>query len=200
MAVVVGLGNPGPKYAATRHNMGFMVVDRMAERCRCPSAEQKYRADVTRTTRDSRPMVFIKPRTFMNESGYSVGPATTALCAPDLSDLLIVLDDVHLEFGRLRLRRGGGDGGHNGLASVLEQLGTEDVPRLRVGIGGTNTFDRVEYVLDEFSSEERDGLPDVIERASDAVMVWFYRGIDVAMNKVNMAPDEDEDKEREDEE
>ncbi len=196
MAVVIGLGNPGPKYAATRHNMGFMVVDRMAERCRCPSTEQQYRADVTRTTRDGRPIVFVKPRTFMNESGYCVGPATTALCAPDLSDLLIVLDDVYLEFGRLRLRRSGGDGGHNGLASVLEQLGTNEVPRLRVGIGGADAFDRVEYVLDKFSAEERDELPDVIERASDAVMVWFYRGIDVAMNKVNMA----EGEEREDEE
>jgi PTH1 family peptidyl-tRNA hydrolase len=177
--------------------MGFMVVDRVAERCRCASAEQKYRADVARTTRGGRPMVFVKPRTFMNESGYSVGPAAAALCAPDLSDLLVVLDDVHLEFGRLRLRRGGGDGGHNGLASVIEQLGTDNVPRLRVGIGGTNTFDRVEYVLDEFCDEELDELPDVIELASDAVMVWFYRGIDKAMNKVNMAPAEDEERENE---
>ena len=198
MAVVVGLGNPGPKYAATRHNIGFMVVDRVAERCRCAFTEEMYRADVARATRQGRSVVFVKPRTFMNESGNSVGPAAMALCEPDMSDLLIVLDDVHLEFGRLRLRCGGGDGGHNGLASVLERLGTDDVPRLRVGIGGANAVDRVEYVLDEFSVEERDELPDVIERASDAVMVWFYRGIDVAMNKVNMAPAEDE--EREDEE
>ena len=197
MAVVVGLGNPGPKYAATRHNLGFMVVDRAAARCRSTFNEQRYRADVARTTRDSRPLVFVKPRTFMNESGSSVGLVAAALCAGDLSDLLVVLDDVHLGFGRLRLRRGGSDGGHNGLASVIGQLGTDNVPRLRVGIGGANESDRVQYVLGQFSDEEHNELPDVIERASDAVMVWFYRGIDVAMNKVNVAPPENEDRENE---
>jgi len=192
MAVVVGLGNPGPKYAATRHNIGFLVVDCIAERCRCTFAEQRYRADVARTRRNGRSLVFVKPRTFMNESGNSVGPAATALCAPDMSDLLIVLDDVHLEFGRLRLRRGGSEGGHNGLASVLAQLGTTEVPRLRVGIGGANAVDRVEYVLGEFSAEEGDELPDVIGRASDAVMTWFYSGIDMAMNEVNRCLSEEE--------
>jgi len=185
MAVVVGLGNPGPKYATTRHNMGFLVVGRVAERCRCTFAEQRYRADVARTRRDGRSLVFVKPRTFMNESGSSVGPAAVSLCAPDLSDLLIVLDDVYLEFGRLRLRRGGSDGGHNGLASVLTQLGTTEVARLRVGIGGANAVDRIEYVLGEFTLEERDELPTLIEQASDAVMMWFYSGINTAMNEVN---------------
>lgn len=191
MAVVVGLGNPGPKYAGTRHNIGFMVAERTAGRCRGKFTEQLYRSDVARTTRKGVPMMFMKPRTFMNESGNAVGPAATELCLPDFSDLLIVLDDVHLEFGRLRLRPGGSDGGHNGLASVIARLGTVQVPRLRIGIGG-NAYDRVDYVLGEFTDDEQDELPDVINRASDAVLAWFHKGINAAMNEVNVFSSEEE--------
>jgi PTH1 family peptidyl-tRNA hydrolase len=192
MALVVGLGNPGPKYAGTRHNVGFMVVDRAAGRCRGKFTEQRYRADVARTARKSGPLVFVKPRTFMNDSGNAVGPAAAELCLPDLSDLLIVLDDVHLEFGRLRLRPGGSDGGHNGLASVIARMGTVRVPRLRVGIGGGEAYDRVDYVLDEFTDDEQDRLPEVIDRASDAVLAWFHQGINAAMNEVNVFLSEEE--------
>ncbi len=128
----------------------------------------------------------------MNESGVSVGPASLELCSPNLSDLLIVLDDVHLEFGRLRLRPGGSDGGHNGLASVLARLGTDRVPRLRVGIGGATVNGRADYVLDKFDEDEQDQLPDIIERASESVLTWFYMGIEAAMNRFNKFSSEEE--------
>lgn len=191
MAVVVGLGNPGPKYARTRHNIGFIVADRSAERCRGRFTKYRYRSDVAITTRKGVSMTFMKPRTFMNESGNAVGPAAMELCLPDFSDLLIVLDDVHLDFGRLKLRPGGSDGGHNGLASVISRLGTVQVPRLRIGIGG-DAYDRVDYVLGEFTEDEQDRLPDVIDRASDAVLAWFHKGIDAAMNEVNAFSSEKE--------
>jgi len=192
VAVVVGLGNPGSKYCATRHNMGFMVVDRLARRCKVRFTERRYRADVARTVRKGRSLVLVKPRTFMNESGRSVA-AAAAICARDFSDLLIVLDDVYLEFGRLRLRRKGSDGGHNGLASVLEQCSTTEVPRLRVGIGGEDAADRIEYVLGEFTPEERELLPAIIEQACDAVLAWFHSGIDTAMNEINPPLHEEEE-------
>jgi len=172
--------------------MGYMVVDRVAERCRCTFDEQRYRADLARTTRGGQPLVLVKPRTFMNASGSSVGLVAAALCAPDLSDLLLVVDDVYLDFGRLRLRRGGGDGGHNGVASVIANVGTTDVPRLRVGIGGAECDNRVEYVLGRFTEQEMGELPDIIAKAGDAVLAWFYKGIDAAMNQVNVPTSEED--------
>ena len=184
MQIALGLGNPGARYASTRHNIGFMAVDYLTARCgihwqHCTDAT----AEITEVELGGKRVLLAKPQTFMTRSGHTAA----ALCArfeTPPEELLVIFDDFLLDFGRLRFRRSGSDGGHNGLASVLETLNTQAVPRLRLGIGtppeGENIID---YVLDPFSPvEEADGI---VERCAGALETYYADGIEAAMNSYN---------------
>lgn len=185
MAVVFGLGNPGPRYAETRHNVGWQVVETLAGRWR---ARRQPDADTYRwwsAEPAGRAVALVEPLTFMNASGDAVaewrerhGLATEAL--------LVVLDDVYLPLGTLRLRSGGSSGGHRGLASVEAALGTREVARLRVGVGAAASSGELrEHVLDTFAPEEREAAQAAIGQAADAVECWLGDGIVAAMNRFN---------------
>ena len=181
--VVVGLGNPGRKYAGTRHNMGFLVVDELARRTNAPTSKQRMRAEITEARVDEDRMVLAMPQTYMNESGIAVREIVRWYKVP-LDDVLIVVDDLDLPFGQIRIRPKGSAGGHNGLKSVFRELGREDIPRLRIGIGrgGNHT---IGHVLSRFSPEEQRHLPLIIEQAADAVEHWVKKGILETMNVTN---------------
>jgi len=181
--IVVGLGNPGREYAATRHNLGFMVVDELAQRLAATDRRSRFQAILTETFHDGEKIALVKPQTYMNLSGSSVREVVRWYRAP-LSDLLVVVDDIDLPFTGMRLRQGGGSGGHNGLKSIIAELGTEEFSRLRIGIGrGPGHATR--QVLTRFSPEEERILPDIINSAVGCVLEWKGVGIVSAMNRCN---------------
>ena len=183
--LIVGLGNPGPSYAATRHNIGFRCVSELAARHRLTFGRSRHHAEVATGVIAGQPVVLARPQTYMNESGlavaalvrfYDIGPA----------DLIVVYDDLDLPFGSLRLRAGGSAGGQRGIRSIITRLGRDDVPRLRVGIGrppGRMPAER--YVLTPFSAAEREQVPLVVAAAADALTVWLTEGLTAAMNRFN---------------
>jgi len=183
--LVVGLGNPGSRYAATRHNVGFMVVDLLASRHRISFDSQRYRSRVGEGRIGGVDVTLMKPQTFMNLSGEAVGHAVRSLLDGP-AELLVVSDDANLSFGSMRLRRTGGHGGHNGLRSVIACVGTEEFPRLRIGVGCDRLPDDLtDYVLAEFDTDERDELPEIVDRASRAVETALTEDIGEAMNRFN---------------
>lgn len=181
--VVIGLGNPGRKYAGTRHNLGFLVVDELAKRTSAPASKQRMRAEITETRPDNSRLVLAMPQTYMNDSGISVREIVRWYKAP-LEDVLIVVDDLDLPFGQIRIRPKGSAGGHNGLKSIFHELGSQEIPRLRIGIGrgGNHT---ISHVLSRFSPEEQQHLPEIIEQAADAVEHWMRHGMLATMNVTN---------------
>jgi PTH1 family peptidyl-tRNA hydrolase len=186
--LVVGLGNPGPRYAATRHNAGFLVVDLLAERLgarfKSPGAV-RGRADVVEGRIGGVPVVLVKPRSYMNESGGPVVAASRFYKVP-VERLVVVHDELDLPFGALRLKRGGGDGGHNGLRSTSAALGSKEYLRVRFGIGRPpGRQDPADFVLREFSAAERRDLGYHVDRAADAVEVLLEQGLDAAQNLYN---------------
>ena len=185
MKVIVGLGNPGPQYHYTRHNVGFRVLDCLAERLNTGFTREKYRGLVAEAVAAGHKVLLVKPLTFMNNSGYCVARATrNNIESP--ADLLVIVDCVHLPLGKLRLRRGGSPGGHKGVKSVIERLGTEAFARLRLGIGEDTTRDELtEYVLGRFRPEEKPVIEAMIERAADAVECMLTEGLPEAMNRFN---------------
>lgn len=179
--LVAGLGNPGREYENTRHNVGFMVADELVRRDGATFVRDgTWKAFVARVGK----FALMKPLTFMNLSGESVG-AFSRFHKLEPTDVLIVLDDVALPLGRLRLRRGGSPGGHNGLESVIAHLGTSDVPRLRVGIGAAGQSPLTDHVLGRFSKSEAEPLAEAITTAADAVEYLAEHGIERAMNRFN---------------
>lgn len=182
--LVVGLGNPGPDYADTRHNVGFRVVDALADRLRV-SFERAYDALLGWGQYKNRQIGLAKPLTFMNRSGDAVGP----LCEQNElspSNLIVVVDDLHLPVGTIRLRPDGSSGGHNGLQHVAQRLGTTTFPRLRIGIG--NDFasgEQVDYVLSPFTSEQESEIQDAVDDAVEAVLTTVREDLDTAMNRFN---------------
>jgi PTH1 family peptidyl-tRNA hydrolase len=193
--LVVGLGNPGRRYERTRHNVGFRVAERLRERWRLPQPDARFEARFARgrvASLGGLDVGVLEPETFMNESGASVAAALRKLPVEDPAhDLLIVLDDADLPFGRLRLRASGSDGGHRGLADTLERLGTRDVPRLRFGIGRPSLpMDTSDFVLARFAPEEEQALPAHLDRAADAVEAFLTEGAAAAMNRFNPAADD----------
>jgi PTH1 family peptidyl-tRNA hydrolase len=186
MKAVVGLGNPGPDYAGTRHNLGFEVVDEIARRWRVKLKSWKSVASLAVVK--SRDVILAEPKTFMNASGQAVGSVTRYYgLAPE--DVLIVVDEAQLPLGRLRLRRSGSDGGHNGLKSIIEHLG-RDFPRLRIGVErGDRASDLSQRVLSRFGPVERDAIDRAVVRAADAVEMFVSEGLLAAMNRFN-APDD----------
>jgi peptidyl-tRNA hydrolase, PTH1 family len=185
MWLVVGLGNPGRQYAGNRHNAGFMVVDELMRRSGAPTPRRRMGAELAETALGTTKVIFCKPMDFMNTSGFPVSRAGTFWkIAP--SELVVVHDDMDLEFGRLKLAEGGGTGGHNGLRSIVAELGTEAFCRVRFGIGRPPpAWQGADYVLADFSAEERQMLPDLLEEAADATQAIVREGLVTAMNQFN---------------
>lgn len=183
MKVVVGLGNPGKDYARTRHNIGFMTLDRLRQDLTNPTERSRFKAQIVEGTHEGEKVVLVAPQTFMNLSGHSIREVRSWVHLP-IEDLIVVFDDMDLPFGTLRMRGGGSAGGHNGMQSVIEQLGTNEVTRLKIGIGRPRSAS-VSHVLSRFGPEEEADLPDVIKRAADAVLLWKKSGVISAMNEIN---------------
>jgi PTH1 family peptidyl-tRNA hydrolase len=182
--LVIGLGNPGGKYAGTRHNVGWMVLDRLADRAgRSGRGRQRDAAESIQIRYEGQELVLAKPLTYMNESGIAVRKLLARERTP-LGEMLVVVDDFALPFGKLRFREGGSHGGHNGLRSIIDELGTEKVSRLRVGIGEPGRG-AIDHVLSTFSADEEARLPIVLDAAADAVMAWAREGTSKAANRFN---------------
>jgi peptidyl-tRNA hydrolase, PTH1 family len=189
LLLIAGLGNPGPDYAATRHNIGFVLVDRLAARWGADwDARKKFDARLARLERAGQKVILCEPQTFMNASGDAVGAVARFYQLPPASTL-IVLDDADLALGQIRLRPEGSSGGHHGLESIERQLGTRAYPRLRLGIGRRADDDReiTDYVLGRFSTAELKVMEEVLDRACQQVECWLSDGIQAAMNKFNGA-------------
>ncbi len=190
MKLIVGLGNPGLEYRDTRHNVGFMVADVLVSRWRVEDQwREKFDALQIKTMVGGEPVILAKPLTFMNLSGQSVA-ATAGFYKIEPADVFIVTDDVALPVGRLRARRDGGAGGHNGLKSIIQHLSTQAFPRMRVGVGrGDDRRDLSDHVLGRFEAAERDTVSAAVLRAADATEMFVSEGIERVMNAFNAATD-----------
>ena len=185
MKIVVGLGNPGSQYAKTRHNAGFMVADKFASNHSLSFSRKKFNAQIASGSMRGEDVLLVKPQTYMNASGETVG-SLMRFYKSDLSDLLVVYDDVDLPFGKLRLRPLGGSGGHKGMKSIIAHLGSESFARLRVGIRGEYVYgDLSDYVLGKFNTEEREKLEGIIDRACEALEAALIRPFDEVMTRFN---------------
>ncbi|HUX86621.1 MAG TPA: aminoacyl-tRNA hydrolase [Chloroflexota bacterium] len=184
--LIVGLGNPGRAYTNTRHNVGFMAVDRLAERWGLRFGRQRGRAEVAEGDVSGQRIILAKPQTFMNNSGDSVR-ALLKLSNLTAADLLVIADDLDLPFGRLRLRDSGSSGGQRGIQSIINQLATNQFARLRIGIGRPPLgVDPVDYVLTPFTASERNPLPEILDRLTAGVEAYLSEGVARAMNLVNV--------------
>ena len=188
MKLVVGLGNPGAEYRSTRHSVGFDVVDRLCERHRA-SLQQKFKGELGRADIAGEPCILLKPLTYMNRSGISVG-LTREYFHVEPADIIVVHDEADLPFGRLRVKDGGGHAGHNGLRSIVESIGSAAFARVRVGVGKPERGDLADHVLSRWSPEEREWLTDLLDRSADAVTEVVAKGVKAAMNRFNAAPAE----------
>jgi PTH1 family peptidyl-tRNA hydrolase len=185
MRLIVGLGNPGPKYHGTRHNIGFRCVDLMSKMWSIPITERRSKAVLGRGVYAGQEVVLAKPRTFMNNSGHGVSYLLTRFAA-DIDHLLVIYDDMELPLGRLRIRSSGSDGGHRGVESIISNLRTQTFPRMRLGIGAPpEGQDSVDFVLGAFSKEESVVVDRAVETVVQAVECWLEEDIDAAMNQFN---------------
>ena len=185
MWIICGLGNPGAQYERTRHNAGFLTIDEMVSRFHLPRARKRFQAEVTEGLVAGEEVLLIKPQTFMNLSGQSLGEAIR-FYKVDLAQVLVIHDEVDLPFGKVRLKLGGGLAGHNGLKSVVAHLGTQDFGRVRFGVGKSpHGGELVHWVLAPFGSDEREQLPALVSRAVDAVEMSLRDGLTRAMNRFN---------------
>ncbi len=188
MQLFVGLGNPGPRYAETPHNAGFVVCDRFAAKHRFPAPTEKFKGLFTRGKAAGQDVGVLKPQTFMNLSGESVAAALRYLPV-EPSDLVVVFDEMDIPSGKLRLRKSGGHGGHNGLRSIVEQLGSTDFPRMRVGIGRPpEGREPTGHLLSRVRSDERERYAATIELAVEALDMVVTLGFEAAMNHFNGLP------------
>lgn len=191
MKVVVGLGNPGRDYEATRHNVGFMVVDELARGAGVTSWRRQFEAEVASDREGDEPVLYAKPQTFMNRSGRCVRQLLD-FYQLGVNHLLVVCDDVNLELGRLRVRAKGSPGGHNGLKDVERHLGTAEYARLRIGVGAAQPGQLVDHVLSQFRPSELPVIREAVARAVQAVRVWLRHGTAVCMNQFNAAAKPDD--------
>jgi len=191
MFLIVGLGNPGSKYRSTRHNVGYEVVDLLAERAHAEFSERKFKARICRARIGGTDTRLIKPETYMNLSGESVQPAL-GFFKLGTEQLIVIHDELDLEPGRMKLKKGGGHGGHNGLRSLIQHLPNPDFTRVRIGIGRPEhpSMDPADYVLSRFSPDVSEIMRKVIERAADAVEAIVRDGLRMAMNEFNRSPEE----------
>jgi PTH1 family peptidyl-tRNA hydrolase len=184
MKIVVGLGNPGRKYDGTRHNVGFAVVDALAEGARLSGFQGRFDAQVAEFHEDGDKILLIKPETFMNASGRCVRQALDFYQAAP-ADLLVVCDDINLPLGKLRFRARGTHGGHNGLRDIQNHLGSTDYPRLRIGVDPPPEEGAVDHVLGRFRASEKPVILEAIQRAVQGVVLWLHEGIEACMNQYN---------------
>ena len=183
--LLIGLGNPGREYKDTRHNIGFMLIDHLAEKIGARGMKVQSKAIVTSGLYEERRLILAKPQTYMNLSGQSVQGLLHFYKLPP-ENLLVAHDDLDLPFGTIRIRPAGGPGGQRGMASTIEQLGTKEFPRLRLGIGRPpGRMDPKDYVLQDFSKDDLKLLPEVLDRAADAALEFVIKGLNAAMNKFN---------------
>jgi PTH1 family peptidyl-tRNA hydrolase len=184
--LIVGLGNPGPEYVDTRHNLGFRCVEEIARRygARWSDHKDELQSMVAVAQVDGRTLVLAKPQTFMNRSGSAVRALIDKL-GVDPSTCLVVYDDMDLPFGALRLRERGSPGTHNGMRSIVSSLQTDAIPRLRIGISQASPGEATSHVLSEFGPEERAAVDELVKRAADAAIAWAIHGGAVAMNRYN---------------
>jgi PTH1 family peptidyl-tRNA hydrolase len=183
--LIIGLGNPGREYKNNRHNAGFMLVDRLSIRLAAQKTRLQSNAIVMTAMDEQRKLILAKPQTYMNLSGQSV-QGLVRFYKLLLSNVLIAHDDIDLPFGTIRMRPGGGPGGQKGLASTLDRLGTQDIPRLRIGIGRPpGRMDPADYVLQDFKREEMTSLSEILDHAADAALTFVRDGLEKAMNKYN---------------
>jgi PTH1 family peptidyl-tRNA hydrolase len=184
--VLVGLGNPGKKYAGTRHNVGFEVVAELGHRHRASKPKSKFESEIAEVPLGGEKLLLVAPQTYMNASGRSVRQLIDFYQCP-LTDLLIACDDINLRLGQLRIRRSGSAGGQKGLENVIQHLGTQGVARLRIGIGLPEAGrDSADYVLERFHKSELETIDEAIRAAANAVETWVADGIDQAMNRFNI--------------
>lgn len=184
--LIAGLGNPGDAYENTRHNIGFQVLDALGERQKKPIQRLKFKALTNLFTISGEKVLVMKPVTYMNLSGEAVRPAADFYKIPP-ERILVVSDDTALPAGRLRIRKGGSAGGHNGLKSIIQHLGTDQFPRLRVGVGEKPhpDYDMADWVLGRFTGEDRTRMDQAVERAADAIECILKEGLDRGMSRFN---------------
>ncbi|MBV6401144.1 MAG: Peptidyl-tRNA hydrolase [Anaerolineales bacterium] len=183
--LLIGLGNPGREYANTRHNFGFMAIDRLAVRLNARGMKVQSKAIVMDSKYADHKLILAKPQTYMNLSGQSVQGLAHFYKIPN-ENLMILSDDLDLPFGTIRIRASGGPGGQRGLSSILEKLGTKDIPRMRLGIGRPpGRMDPADYVLQNFSRDDLKSLSELLDRAADAALEFVTDGLTAAMNKFN---------------
>lgn len=184
--LLVGLGNPGDKYDNTRHNVGFAAIDQLAEELRVPVQKLKYRALTQTVELGGAKVLLMKPITYMNLSGEAVGEAARFFKIP-ADHVLVLSDDVSLPVGKLRIRKGGSAGGHNGLKSIIQHLGTDQFPRVKIGVGEKPhpDYDMADWVLGKFTGEDLKTISQAIQRAGKAAECYIHDGPDQAMNRFN---------------
>jgi len=185
MKLVVGLGNPGRRYAETRHNIGYAVLSELARRHGVAAPKTRFHGEIVEAEIGGQKALLLSPTTFMNLSGMSVAEAVGFFKLP-LEDLLVLCDDLNLPVGKLRVRARGSSGGQKGLDDIIGRLGTEEFARLRVGIGAApEGWDWADYVLSRFSPGERPAIDEAVALAADAAAVWACEGVEVCMNRYN---------------
>jgi peptidyl-tRNA hydrolase, PTH1 family len=187
--VIVGLGNPGKRYADTPHNVGFDVADELADRFQARFRRSlRFKARIAQGTHGRETLLLVKPQTYMNNSGEAVG-AVVRYRKLEVSDTVVIVDDADLGLGRLRIRPGGGSGGHRGLQSIIRHLGSDTFARVRVGIGRRRPGEQLTaHVLSPFAKQEREQVARTVQRAADAVQLLLEEGVDAAMNDFNGPP------------
>lgn len=187
--LIIGLGNPGLKYSGTRHNFGFMLLDGLQQKMVPPGSFKKvkeYQAEIRVGKLVDKPVCLFKPQTYMNLSGRAVQAALANPASIDLGKVIVVYDDLDLELGRIKLKKGGGSGGHNGLRSLIETFASPDFLRLRLGISGSlRGLDTIDYVLSSFAKNEIATVSDVLNRGVEGLLLAFASGVNMAMNQIN---------------
>jgi len=185
MKIAVGIGNPGTRYAGTRHNVGFRVIEKLADSLQAGVARERFEAAVQEASLDGEKLLLVRPLTYVNLSGTAVRRlADWYRCEP--GEIIVVSDDVNLPLAGIRIRRSGSSGGHKGIESIIEYLDTVDFPRIRIGIGSPDPMvPRPDYVLSKFSPEEEELIEAACREAAEAVLVWAEQGIDECMNTFN---------------
>ena len=184
MKIVIGLGNPGTKYTKTRHNVGFMVIDKFLKGCNVSFTKKYCDSIINKWFFEGEEVLFVKPQLFMNLSGVPTKKIVEKNGC-NLNEILVILDDVNLPLGRIRIREKGSSGGHNGLKSISDHLKTTCFPRLRIGIGNTSSENTKDFVLSRFTREEKDVIEDALDKACNAIRYWITRDINNCMSMIN---------------
>lgn len=185
MKIIAGLGNPGPRYETTRHNAGFLALDLLAEKLNIDFIKQAHFSAIAEGRILGEKVLLMKPLTYMNLSGRAVRDAVS-FYKIDLADLLIIYDDMDLDVGRLRVKQGGSGGGHNGMNSIISHLSSQNISRIKIGIGRPDREQPADYVTMPFTDKDWELVKPAIEKGADAAELWFKEGISVAMNKYNV--------------